>query len=200
MHIFFTFLLFTISSLYAMEKQNELVIACLAGDNKKIETLIQNGADPSGPNKFGVLPLVAAYDKDHVDAFKTLLELHADPNCSAQRTPLLIQSIVDDKWLFFKAILESHKCRSLDCIDPLGHTALIKACIYADRALYRKEIFACKAFIKDEDIKTAVKLCKGSAWTCQEEKVKISAELLQFQQFQQKKHYLSALNPLRISV
>lgn len=125
-----------------------------------------------------------------------MLELNANPNCSRTGTPLLIQAIIDSKWQFFQAIMESEQSLSLDCIDKFGDTPLLKTCIYPDKSDYRKELLARKAAINDEDIKKILVRCKGSPWITNEEKLTISAQLLEIQQ---KNRHFKANNRLKLS-
>lgn len=55
-HLLILLLIGSSKMLFAMDKQNDLVIASLNGDDKKIRDLISENADPNQPNKSGLLP------------------------------------------------------------------------------------------------------------------------------------------------
>jgi ankyrin repeat protein len=58
---------------------DELFVAALIGDLIKVQTLLENGANPNTKDNNGWTPLHWAAFKDYVDVVRVLLERGADP-------------------------------------------------------------------------------------------------------------------------
>jgi len=178
MRIQLIFLFCISNSLHAMEKQNSLVEAALSNNVLLIQQLVEiEETDPNKPNQHGVFPLIAAYNNGQRAAFEKLLALKANPGIKIKDAPLLVQSVVDNQFLFFKMILEAKP--ELNSTDCWGETALMKAAKYGRKAFVTELVIQrANTTLKDNNGNTAQTLCMKSLWIVSNEIRTSIAELL----------------------
>ena len=110
---------------------------------------------------------------------------------------MLVQSVIDDKLLFFKTLLEFNP--EFDSVDGLGQTALMKAAQYG-RLSYMVELLPkANSSLTDRSGNTAYNLCQKSSWITSEERRAAILELFTKSPLG-KKSVLKKQNPLAISV
>ncbi len=103
----------------------ELVEAAQKGDLKRVQDLLNKGADVETKNSDGITPLMAAAFNNHLEIMKLLLEREANVNVMANGVSLLMVSSTMGQTPVVKLLLEWEA--DANAKDSSGVTSLMAA-------------------------------------------------------------------------